>query len=74
MTMRGLDRLLGTINEPLAEGSRVPYESLDGAKTFARIGATEGAYGRSASVGVAPNAPGFRILRRYEAGSGGRLL
>ncbi len=61
-------------DEPLAEGPWGPYDSLDSAKTFARIGATEGAHDRAVSVGVDPKASGFRIVRRYEAGSGERLL
>jgi hypothetical protein len=62
-------------NEPLAaEGPWGPYDTLESAKTFARIGATEGAYDRAVSLGLDPNAPGFCIVRRYEAGSGDRIL
>ncbi len=61
-------------DEPLAEGPWGPYDTLDGAKTFARIGATEGAHDRAVSLGLHPQAPGFRIVRRYAAGSGERIL
>jgi len=59
-------------DEPM-EGPFGPYD-LEGGKTFARIGATEGAHDRAVSLGMDPQAAGFRIVRRYEAGSGERLL
>jgi len=62
-------------DQPLAsEGPWGPYAHLDEAKTFARIGATEGAHDRAVSLGLDPNAPSFQIVRRYEAGTGERLL
>lgn len=61
-------------DEPLAEGPWGPYDTLDGAKTFARIGATEGVHDRAVSLGLHPQAPGFRIVRRYASGSGERIL
>lgn len=61
-------------NSPLAEGPWGPYETLEGAKTFARIGATEGAHDRAVSLGIDPESTGFRIVRRYEARTGERLL
>lgn len=61
-------------NKPLAEGPWGPYETLDSAKTFARIGATEGAHDRAVSLGFDPESSGFRIVRRYESGTGDRLL
>jgi hypothetical protein len=59
---------------PLAEGPWGPYGTLESAKTFARIGATEGAHDRAVSIGLDPQAPSFQIVRRYEAGTGERLL
>lgn len=61
-------------NAPLAEGPWGPYATLESAKTFARIGATEGAHDRAVSTGLDPKAPSFQIVRRYEAGTGERLL
>lgn len=62
-------------NEPLAgEGPWGPYPHLDTAKTFARIGATEGKHDRAVSFGADPSASGFSVLRRYAAGTGERVL
>jgi len=61
-------------NEPLAEGPWGPYETLESAKTFARIGATEGAHDRAVSLGFDPESASFRLVRRYEARTGERLL
>ena len=61
-------------DEPLADDPWGPYDTIDAAKTFARIGATEGTHDRAVSIGLHPQAPGFRIVRRYEAGSGERLV
>lgn len=61
-------------DKPLAEGPWGPYDTLESAKTFARIGATEGAHDRAVSLGFDPESAGFRILRRYQAGSGERLF
>lgn len=51
------------------EGPLGPY-SLQSAKTFARIGATEGAHDRAVSRGVDPAASSFEIIRVYDAGTG----
>lgn len=62
-------------DQPLTtEGPWGPYPHLDGAKTFARIGATEGAHDRAVSFGRDPAGAGFSIVRRYQAGTGERLL
>jgi hypothetical protein len=61
-------------DQPLAEDPWGPYDTLEGAKTFARIGATEGAHDRAVSLGADPQAPGFRIVRRYKAKSGARVV
>ena len=61
-------------NAPLAEGPWGPYDTLESAKTFARIGATEGAHDRAVSLGLDPQAPSFQIVRRYEAETGERIL
>lgn len=61
-------------NEPLAEGPWGPYETLESAKTFARIGATEGAHDRAVSLGFDPESAGFRIVRRYKSRTGERVL
>ena len=59
--------------EPMEEGPYGPND-LQGAKTFARIGATEGGHDRVVSRGRYPGSPSFEIVRRYQAGSGERLL
>jgi hypothetical protein len=60
-------------DSPIDEGPYGPYD-LDGAKTFARIGATEGAHDRAVSAGVDPKAASFEIVRRYRARTGERVL
>ena len=59
---------------PIDEGPWGPYDNLTSAKTFARIGATEGAHDRAVSMGLNPQSPSFEIVRRYEARTGERLL
>lgn len=44
------------------------------ASQYARISATEGIHDRAVSVGKDPEASGFRIVRRYAAGTGERLI
>lgn len=62
-------------NKPLVgEGPWGPYPELDGAKTFARIGATEGKHDRAVTVGRDPVSPSFQIVRVYKAGSGARRV
>jgi len=62
-------------SKPLtSEGPWGPYGTLESAKTFARIGATEGKHDRAVSLGRDPKAAGFRIVRRYERGTGESLL
>lgn len=51
-----------------------PYGTLESAKTFARIGATEGKHDRAVTSGVDPKAASFKIVRRYRAGTGERLV
>lgn len=59
--------------EPMAaEGPWGPYPDLIGAKTFARIGATEGAHDRAVTAGRDPSVPSFRIVRIYRRGTGDR--
>lgn len=60
---------------PLAgEGPWGPYDTLESAKTYARIGATEGAHDRAVSIGGSPTASSFSIVRAYQAGTGVRLI
>lgn len=61
-------------DEPMSEGPYGPYDDFLQAKTFARIGATEGAHDRVVSRGLDPKARAFEILRRYRAGTGERLV
>jgi len=56
------------------EGPWGPYETLESAKTFARIGATEGRHDRMVSIGSDPLAASFEIVRWYVAGSGERRV
>jgi hypothetical protein len=61
-------------SEPLtSEGPYGPHD-LQGARTFARIGATEGEHDRAVSQGKDPGAAGFSIVRIYRAGSGERVV
>lgn len=56
--------------------SEGPYGSytLDRAKQFARISATEGEHDRAVSHGGNPDAESFEIVRHYRRGTGERLL
>jgi len=66
---------LGHDSKPLVgEGPWGPYAKLHGAKTFARIGATEGQHDRAVTIGRDPSAPSFRIVRVYSAGTGKRRI
>lgn len=58
---------------PMEEGPYGPHD-LDGAKTYARIAATEGTHDRVVSRGRFPASGSFEFVRRYEAGTGRRLL
>lgn len=61
-------------NQPLrSEGPYGPHD-LEGGKTFARIGATEGQHDRAVSLGRDPGCPSFQIVRRYRAGTGERVI
>jgi len=55
------------------EGPHGPHD-LQGAKTYARIAATEGRHDRAVSRGKDPETPSFTIVRAYRAGSGERLV
>jgi hypothetical protein len=57
----------------LGEGPYGPHD-LQGAKTFARIAATEGMHDRAVTLGSDPESEGFSFVRLYERGSGKRLL
>jgi hypothetical protein len=65
--------LLGDVPVP-GEGPWGPYRELDGAKTFARIGATEGKHDRAVTLGRDPRAHTFTVVRRYERRTGERLV
>jgi len=65
--------VIGRNNQPLDEGPHGPHD-LQGAKTYARIAATEGEHDRAVSRGLDPQAPSFEIVRRYRAGTGERVL
>lgn len=60
-------------DEPINEG---PYlqKDLQGAKTYARISATEGVHDRAVSRGLDPESDSFQIVRRYRAGTGERII
>lgn len=55
------------------EGPYGPHD-LQGAKTYARIAATQGAHNRAVSRGLDPKSPSFQIVRVYEHGTGTRLV
>jgi hypothetical protein len=60
--------------EPMSsEGPHGPHD-LQGAKTYARIAATNGEHDRVVSRGVTPSAASFEIVRRYRAGTGERVI
>lgn len=66
--------VLGADGLPLqTEGPHGPHD-LEGAKTFARIGATEGVHDRAVSRGKDPESASFEIVRIYRAGSGERRV
>lgn len=59
---------------PLAsEETYGPYDLLTG-KSYARIAATEGAHDRVVSYGRDPTTTSFEVVRRYQAGTGERLI
>lgn len=59
---------------PLAsEGPYGPYELYE-AKSFARIGATQGKHSRAVTRGKDPNSKSFEIVRLYKAGTGERVI
>ena len=60
-------------DEPLPEGPYGPHD-LVSAEAFARIGAIHGEHDRVVTHGIAPTAQSFVIARRYEAGTGRRVL
>lgn len=62
-------------SRPLAkEGPKGPYHTLEGAKPYARISATEGAHDRIISRGRDPRPDDFEIVRRYKARTGERVI
>jgi hypothetical protein len=62
--------ILDRDNMPLGtEGPWGPYDAQT-ARTYARIGATEGTHERAVSRGKDPKAGNFEIMRIYRAGSG----
>lgn len=62
-------------SRPLSkEGPYGPYHTLEGAKPYARISATEGAHDRIISRGRDPRSDDFEILRRYKARTGERVI
>jgi hypothetical protein len=65
--------VLDASGNPMAEGPYGPHD-LEGAKTFARISATEGDHDRAVSRGLDPESPSFEIVRRYRRGTGERVL
>jgi hypothetical protein len=65
--------VLGRDNVTAIEGPYGPHD-LQGAKTFARIAATEGVHDRAVSRGLDPAAQSFEIVRQYRAGTGERIV
>lgn len=65
--------VIGGDDRPKDEGPYGPHD-LDGASSYARISATNGAHDRAVSVGKDPRAGGFSIVRRYRRGTGKRVL
>lgn len=55
------------------EGPHGPHD-LQGAKTFARIAATEGRHDRAVSLGRDPTTASFEVVRAYRSGSGERFI
>jgi len=61
---------LGRDKKPLtSEGPWGPYD-YQGARSYARISATNGTHDRAVSIGKDPTAPSFEIMRVYRAGTG----
>jgi hypothetical protein len=65
--------IIGRGGKPLDEGPYGPHD-LQGAKTSARIGATQGSHDRAVSLGRNPTSPSFTIVRQYRAGTGERVV
>ncbi len=65
--------IIGRDDKPLDEGPYGPKD-LESAKTFARIGATEGEHDRVVSLGRDPGARSFEVVRRYQARTGERIV
>lgn len=66
--------VLGGDGLPLqTEGPYGPHD-LDGAKTYARIAATEGSHDRAVSCGKDPASSSFDVVRVYRAGTGARAV
>jgi hypothetical protein len=63
----------GTSTPLLSEGPYGPHD-LDGAKTYARIAATQGGHDRAVSLGRDPKVASFKVVRVYAAGTGARLV
>lgn len=62
-------------SRPLAkEGPYGPYHTLEGAKPYARISATEGAHDRIISRGRDPRSDDFEVVRKYQARTGKRII
>lgn len=58
---------------PQTEGPHGPHD-LDGAKTFARIAATEGRHDRVVSLGRDPTVLSFEVVCGYRSGTGERFI
>ncbi len=65
--------VMGRGDVPLNEPALGPFD-LGTAKTTARIAATKGAHDRAVSSGLDPLASSFRIVRRYRAHTGERII
>jgi len=65
--------VLASDGTPKDEGPYGPKD-LESAKTYARIAATRGAHDRAVSRGLDPKSPSFEVVRRYERGTGERIL
>jgi hypothetical protein len=66
--------VLGADGYPLqTEGPHGPHD-LQGAKTYARIAATEGRHDRAVSRGRDPETSSFEVVRVYRAGTGERAV
>ncbi len=65
--------VLASDGAPKDEGPYGP-KPLEEAKQFARIAATNGAHDRAVSRGLDPQSPSFEVVRRYQRGTGERVL